>query len=133
MSDTLDLDRERLDGLVRLTHLIYGLHSLAILTGLIGTATVIGSFLWSIPSIAGVILNYAKRGDTLGTFVETHFRWQIRTFWYAVLWYLLAGFLFVTIIGIPFAFVMFLVLGPWVIYRVVRGWLALNEWRPMPV
>ena len=119
------------EGLVAWTHLIYGLHSLAILTGLVGTATVVGSFLWSIPSIVGVILNYVKRADTRGTFLESHFRWQIRTFWYALLWYVLAVLLFVTVIGIPFAFVMFVVLGPWVIYRVARGWLALNERRPM--
>jgi uncharacterized membrane protein len=132
MQDAFEPEQATLDGLVRLTHLIYGLHSLAILTGLVGTASVVGAFLWSIPSIVAVILNYAKRSDTYGTFIESHFRWQIRTFWYALLWYLVAGFLFVTIIGIPFAFVMFVVLGPWVIYRVARGWLALNERRPMP-
>lgn len=132
MQNAFEPEQATLDGLVRLTHLIYGLHSLAILTGLVGTATVVGSFLWSIPSVVAVILNYAKRSDTYGTFVESHFRWQIRTFWYALLWYLVAGFLFVTIIGIPFAFVMFVVLGPWVVYRVARGWLALNERRPMP-
>ena len=132
MRDAFESDQATLDGLVRLTHLIYGLHSVAILTGLLGTATVVGSFLWGIPSIVGVILNYAKRSDTYGTFVESHFRWQIRTFWFAFLWWLIGILLFVTIIGIPFALVMFLVLGPWVIYRVARGWLALNERRPMP-
>jgi uncharacterized membrane protein len=132
MIDPFEPDEATVEGLVRVTHVIYGLHSIAILTGLIGTATVVGSFLWSIPSIVGVILNYVKRADTRGTFLESHFRWQIRTFWYALLWYVLAVLLFVTIIGIPFAFVMFVVLGPWVIYRVARGWLALNERRPMP-
>jgi uncharacterized membrane protein len=132
MTDPFEPEEATVEGLVRVTHVIYGLHSIAILTGLIGTATVVGSFLWSIPSIVGVILNYVKRADTRGTFLESHFRWQIRTFWYALLWYVLAVLLFVTIIGIPFAFVMFVVLGPWVIYRVARGWLALNERRPMP-
>jgi uncharacterized membrane protein len=132
MLDPFEPEEATVEGLVRVTHVIYGLHSVAILTGLIGTATVVGSFLWSIPSIVGVILNYVKRADTRGTFLESHFRWQIRTFWYALLWYVLAVLLFVTIIGIPFAFVMFVVLGPWVIYRVARGWLALNERRPMP-
>jgi len=132
MTDPFEPEEATVEGLVRVTHVIYGLHSIAILTGLIGTATVVGSFLWSIPSIVGVILNYVKRADARGTFLESHFRWQIRTFWYALLWYVLAVLLFVTIIGIPFAFVMFVVLGPWVIYRVVRGWLALNERRPMP-
>jgi uncharacterized membrane protein len=133
MTDTFDLDeRDRLEGLVRLTHLIYGLHSLAILTGLLGTATIVGSFLGGIPSIVAVILNYVKRDETRGTFLESHFRWQIRTFWYALLWVLVASLLILTIIGIPVAILMFFVLGAWVVYRVARGWLALNERRPMP-
>ena len=133
MSDAFDLDeRDRLEGLVRLTHLIYGLHSLAILTGLLGTATIVGSFLGGIPSIVAVILNYVKRDDTRGTFLESHFRWQIRTFWYAFLWVLVALLLLVTIIGIPVAFLIFFALGAWVVYRVARGWLALNERRAMP-
>jgi uncharacterized membrane protein len=100
MTDTLELDRDRLDGLVRITHLIYALHGLAILAGLLGTATVLGSFVGGIPSIAAVILNYVKRSETRGTFLESHFRWQIRTFWYALLWVVLAILLVLTIVGI---------------------------------
>jgi uncharacterized membrane protein len=132
MTDPLEPDQATVDGLIRITHLIYGLHSLAILTGVLGTATIVGSFLGGIPSIVAVILNYAKRADTRGTFLESHFRWQIRTFWYALGWALLAGFFMITFIGIPIALLMFLVLGAWVVYRVARGWLALNERRPMP-
>jgi len=132
MNDPLEPDQATVDGLIRITHLIYGLHSLAILTGVVGSATIVGSFLGGIPSIVAVILNYVKRPDTHGTFLESHFRWQIRTFWYALLWVVLAGVLFVTIIGIPVALLMFLLLGAWVVYRVARGWLALNERRPMP-
>jgi uncharacterized membrane protein len=133
MTDTLELDRDRLDGLVRITHLIYALHALAILAGLLGTATVVGSFVGGIPSIAAVILNYVKRSETRGTFLESHFRWQIRTFWYALLWVVLAILLVLTIVGIVIALPMLLVLSVWVVYRVGRGWLALNERRPMPV
>jgi len=132
MNDPLEPDQTTVDGLIRITHLIYGLHSLAILTGVLGTATIVGSFLSGIPSIVAVILNYVKRADTRGTFLESHFRWQIRTFWYALLWVVLAACVAVTIIGIPIAMLMFLVLGAWVVYRVARGWLALNERRPMP-
>jgi uncharacterized membrane protein len=132
MTDPLEPDQATVDGLIRITHLIYGLHSLAILTGVLGTATIVGSFLGGVPSIVAVILNYVKRADTRGTFLESHFRWQIRTFWYAFGWVLLAGFLVITLIGIPIALLIFLVVGAWVVYRVARGWLALNERRPMP-
>ncbi|HWP64812.1 MAG TPA: hypothetical protein VNO26_02730 [Candidatus Limnocylindria bacterium] len=125
-------DAATVDGLVRLTHLIYALHSLAIVTGLLGSATIVGSFVGGVPSIIAVVLNYAKRADTRGTFLESHFRWQIRTFWWALAWVVVAALLFVTVIGIPLAFLVFLGAGIWVVYRIVRGWLALNERRPMP-
>jgi uncharacterized membrane protein len=92
---------------------------------------VIGSFLFSIPSVIAVILNYVKRGDARGTWAESHFRWQIRTFWYAMLWAIIAAVLFITIIGVPVAMVMFLVLSAWLIYRVARGWIRLRDKRPM--
>jgi uncharacterized membrane protein len=78
-------------------------------------------------------MNYARRSATVGTFLESHFRWQIRTFWFALLWALVAVVLFMTIIGIPFAFLGVFALGIWIIYRVVRGWLALRDRRPMYV
>src|SRR5438045_9535933 len=72
--------------LVVLTHVIYGLHAFSLLTGIVGTATVVGAFLIGWPSLIGVILNYAKRSEARGTWLESHFRWQIRTFWYGLLW-----------------------------------------------
>ena len=132
MRDPLEPSAATVDPLVRLTHLIYGLHSLAIVTGVLGSATIVFSFLCGIPSIIAVILNYAKRSETRGTFLESHFRWQIRTFWGALAWWILAWVLFFTLIGIPIALLIFVVTGAWVIYRVARGWLALNERQPMP-
>src|SRR5262249_9556282 len=117
--------------LVTLTHIIYGLHSLSVLIGLTSAATVVGGFVFSLPSIFAVILNYVKRGEARGSFLESHFRWQIRTFWYALLWCILAGLCFVTLIGIPLAFLIFFGAGIWVMYRVVRGWMALADGRPM--
>ena len=64
-----------------------------------------------------------------GTFLDSHFSWQIRTFWYAVLWIVVAFLLLVTIIGIPFAWLIVVATGLWVLYRILRGWLALNEGR----
>jgi len=114
-------------------NVVYALHTLAIVVGVIGTATVIGSFLWSIPSILAVILNYAKRSEAYGTWLESHYRWQIRTFWYAALWVLCSWILIVTIIGIPIAWVIFAATSAWLIYRIARGWLRLRDRQPMYV
>lgn len=117
--------------LVTLTHLIYGLHAFSVLIGLTSAATVVGAFVFGLPSIVAVVLNYAKRGEVRGTMLESHFRWQLRTFWYAALWILVGLALLLTIIGIPLAIAVFSGAGIWVIYRVVRGWIALNDRRPM--
>lgn len=114
-------------GLVRLTHIIYLLHGFSVLMGILGPALIITTFLTGWPSIIAVILNYAKRSDVRGTYLESHFSWQIRTFWYTLLWLLIAGLLFVTVIGILFAYILAAGAGIWVIYRILRGWLALNE------
>ena len=112
-------------------NVVYALHTLAIVVGVLGAATVIGSFLGSVPSILAVILNYAKRGETYGTWLESHYRWQIRTFWFALGWFLLGGLLFATIIGIVIALPIFAVITAWVIYRIARGWLRLRDRLPM--
>jgi uncharacterized membrane protein len=128
------MDGERApEGLVRLTHIIYGLHAFSAVTGIVSSVAVVTAFLTGWPSLLGVILNYAKRADVRGTYLESHFRWQIRTFWFALLWVVVAFCLFVTIIGIPFAWLMLVVTGVWVLYRIVRGWLALNDERAIEV
>ena len=121
------------EGLVRLTHLIYGLHAFSALMGVISPAAVVTAFLTGWPSILAVILNYVKRSEVRGTWLDSHFGWQIRTFWYALLWVAIAALLFVTIVGIPFAWLLFVAAGIWVLYRIIRGWLALLEGRPILV
>ena len=116
-------------GLVRLTHIIYGLHAFSALMGVISSAAVVTAFLTGWPSILAVILNYAKRRDVRGSLLESHFRWQIRTFWFALFWVVVAVFLFVTVILIPLAWLVVVITGLWVLYRIGRGWLALNEGR----
>lgn len=119
--------------LVSWTQAIYGLHALSLLIGIVGAATVVGAFLIGWPSIIAVILNYVKRGDVRGTWLESHFRWQIRTFWFGLLWVSLC-LLFVVMtlgIGILIAWLPIGLLGLWFIYRIIRGWLALNDRRPM--
>ena len=89
------------------------------------------AFLTGWPSIIAIFLNYAKRRDVRGTFLESHFRWQIRTFWFALLWCVIGTLLIVTLVGIPLALAVFFADSVWVIYRIVRGWLALQDRKPM--
>lgn len=122
---------------INLTHLMYGLHTLSVCIGVATSVTVVGAFVFGLPSILAVILNYVKRSEVKGTYLESHFRWQLRTFWFAVLWGLVALLitlvLAVTIVGLLVAWLPILVVGVWVIYRIVRGWLTLNERRPVGV
>jgi uncharacterized membrane protein len=125
------------DSLVRLTHILYGLHALGLAIGAFGAASVLGSFLFGWPSIIAVIINYVKRDAVRGTWLESHFRWQIRTFWFALAWALVVALvslpLAVVLIGIGTWVAGLFVLGLWAIYRIARGWLVLNGHRAMPV
>ena len=91
----------------------------------------IGGFVGSVPSIIAVIINYAKRSGARGSWVASHYRWQIRTFWFALLWLLLAVVLIVTVVGAPVGLGLLLVLTVWLIYRIARGWLRLLDNREM--
>ena len=119
-------------GLLTLTHVIYGLHAFSAVTGLVGAAFIVTAFLTGWPSLIAVVLNYVKRGETRGSFLESHFRWQIRTFWFALLWLALAVLAGLTFIGLPLAWVIALLSGLWVLYRIARGWLRLVSGREMP-
>jgi uncharacterized membrane protein len=120
------------ESLVRLTHVIYGLHAFSAVMGMLGPAFIVTAFLTGWPSIIAVIINYVKRDDARGTFLDSHFGWQIRTFWYAVLWVLVMVVLILTFFGIPLAWLMGVIVGIWVLYRIARGWITLNDGRAMP-
>ena len=124
---------EKLEGLKAWTHVIYGLHAFSVIVGVTTTAFIVTAFLMGWPSIIAVILNYVKRSDAAGTFLESHFRWQIRTFWFAALWGAIGIVLWVTLLGIPFALGLWIATGLWVAYRVIRGWIALAKGKPLPV
>ena len=85
------------------------------------------SFFVAITCIVAIVLNYIKREDMQGTFLQSHFRWQIRTFWFALLWGVLGGITTFILIGWAVLFAN----SVWVIYRLAKGWLRLNENRPM--
>ncbi len=121
------------ESLITYTHVIYALHALAVLIGITTFHTIVLSFVGSLPSIVAVIMNYARRSATYGTFLESHFRWQIRTFWYALLWTCVCVLLIVTLVGALIGLPGLAAVGIWIAYRVIRGWLALRDRKPMYV
>lgn len=121
--------------LLFVSQLVYILHGLSIVIGLMTGATIISAFLFGWPSIAAVILNYIMAPDARGTFLQSHFSWQIRTFWYGMIWTVLVaivGVLLAPFVIGPFIWLIgFVVLGIWVAYRIVVGWLRLRQYRPV--
>ena len=121
------------ESMVRLTHLIYGLHAFSAVMGILTSAFIVTAFVTGWPSIIAVIINYVKRSDSRGTFLDSHFGWQIRTFWWALLWLLAVILLIFTVVGIPLAWLLGVGVGIWVLYRIIRGWITLGNSQPMPV
>ncbi len=122
---------------LRATQWVYALHAVGLVLGAFGAATIVGSFLFGWPSLIAVVINYAMRADARGTWLESHFTWQIRTFWFALLWAAL-----VALISLPLTLVLIgfgtwalgmALLGLWAVYRITRGWLRLNAHQAMPV
>jgi uncharacterized membrane protein len=146
MSDALTPGSNRFDdgfglvpdpSLITYTHAIYALHAVSVAIGVTSPATIVGSFVFGLPSILAVVLNYARQPEVEGTWLKSHFRWQIRTFWYALLWMFVAGLLSAPLALVLVGFLTFylaaMIVGAWVIYRVVRGWVALRAGRVMPI
>jgi uncharacterized membrane protein len=121
------------EGMVTLTHVNYGLHAFSALMGILGPAVIVTAVRTGWPSIIAVIIQYARRSDVRGTYLDSHFGWQIRTFWYALLLVVIVALLFISIFGIPLAWILAIIAGLWVVYRITRGWIALINSEPMPV
>jgi uncharacterized membrane protein len=119
------------ESLLTYTHVMYALHSVAVLIGVTTFHTIIGSFVGSLPSIVAVVMNYARRSAARGTYLESHFRWQLRTFWFAVLWAFVSGLALISIIGFLAGLLGLAALTIWIVYRLLRGWLALRDKKPM--
>ena len=99
--------------LKNLTQVVYILYALSYFAG--------------ITAIIGIIINYVKKEEVAGTWLESHFRWQIRTFWFGLLWAVIGAATVVILIGFAILFANFC----WIIYRIVKGWLNLNDNKPM--
>ena len=135
MSDA-NVVRESDSSLITTLHVTYALHAVGLAIGAFGASTVVGSFIFGWPSIIAVIVNYVKRSEARGTWLESHFAWQIRTFWQAVGWSLAIG-----LVGLPLVLLLglglivwavgFFALGVWAIYRIAKGWLRLKERQPI--
>ena len=126
------------DSLVTITHVVYALHTLSLVIGAVGAVSIIGAFVFGWPSIIAVIINYVKRSEVRGTYLDSHFSWQIRTFWWALLIAVSIGVIGLVLLpllgfGLVIWGIGFFVIGIWAIYRIARGWLALMDRRPMPV
>jgi uncharacterized membrane protein len=128
--------REPSASLVDYVQWMYALHALSAAIGILGSSLIITAFVFGLPSIVAVVMNYVRRDDARGTWLESHFAWQLRTFWLALLWMVvlavLGAIFALTIIGLPLAFAFFLGLigvGIWAVYRIARGWLKLREGR----
>ena len=104
---------EELAGLKNIVLVVYALQAL--------------SFLWGVTAIIGIVIDYVKREDAVGTIYESHFDWQIRSFWWALLW-LVVG---MVLIFVGIGFIVLFAAWVWMIYRVVKGWLKLNESKPV--
>ena len=120
--------------LVSYTHWMYALHALAAVIGISTAAFIATAFVFSIPSIIAVIMNYLKRDDVRGTWLDSHFGWQLRTFWYAALWVVIVVVLSTPLVlllglGLITMWIGISLVGLWILYRVVRGWLALKDGR----
>lgn len=93
------------------------------------------SFAFSLGALSWLplIINYVKRGDAAGTFVQSHHSWQIRSFWWYLFWMVLGGVLFITVIGIPLAWLIWAGAWLWKAYRLIKGFVDLNGNKAMPV
>ncbi len=106
-------DDEKLKSAKTITLVVYGLQAVAFIVG--------------ITAIIAIIINYVKRADVQGTWLASHFKWQIRTFWYSLLWSIVGVALLFAVVGY-FILVANLI---WIIYRIVKGWLRLVDGKPM--
>ena len=110
------VDRDR-QGLTTLTHVMYALHTAS-------------WFSAGIFSVIAIIINYVKRPDLPDEFFRSHFRWQARSFWFTLLWLVLASPLWILVIP---GWLAYVVIGLWYLYRFIRGWLAFSSNQPMPM
>ena len=105
----------KLESLKQITMVCYILYAVSLFVG--------------ITALVAVVVNYVKREDAAGTLYESHFTWQIRTFWWGLLWAVVGMATTIVVVG----FAVLLADAVWCIYRIVKGFLNWNDGKPMPV
>jgi uncharacterized membrane protein len=119
-------------GDVQLVHLLYLLHSIGLVIGAASQAvTMIGAFVFGWASIIAIIINYVKRDELKGSFLESHLVWQADTFWRCLIVMLIGVMLYFLLVGFFINWLVFGLVGLWAVYRIIKGWLALKEGRPV--
>ena len=115
---------------------VYALFAVAAVIGVASHGFPLFAPLFGLVGLIAIVVAYVKRGEAAGTWLASHFRWLIRTFWWSLLWALIGGLVLVTLglvlIGIPIAFAIWAVDTIWVIYRVIRGYLLFHSSQPVP-
>jgi uncharacterized membrane protein len=101
--------------LQKLAMIVYALQAASLFTG-------------TLTLFAGAIINYVRRDDVRGSWIESHFRWQTKTFWYSLIWLLIGGVSTIFLVG----WAILLAASIWLVYRIAKGWVYLSEQRPMP-
>jgi uncharacterized membrane protein len=117
--------------LLSTTLLVYAVFGVAAIASLV-SAGVLSTPLLGLIGIIGLILAYVKRGEAAGTWLQSHYRWLMRTFWFSVLWNIVGWLAAVTLIGIPIAIGIWLATTIWVLYRLIRGYVLFKESKPVP-
>ena len=112
--------------------LVYVLFAIAVLGALLAHGLIVFAPLVGLAGVVGVIVAYVKRGEAQGTWVASHFTWLIRTFWWSLLWDVVAVVLFITLIGIPIALAILVGTSIWGIYRLIRGFLSFKDSAAIP-
>lgn len=116
--DTTKIEEQLQDPNKNVALIVYGLQLIGILTA-------------GIAFIIGVIMNYVKKDDVVGTFLESHFDWQIKTFWISLIWSIIGFVAAITIVLLPLAWLIWFVVMVWAIYRAIKGIFNLLENKPM--
>jgi uncharacterized membrane protein len=122
--------------LISMTLLVYALFGVAAVAGLVSSGFPLIAPLTGIIGIVGIILAYVKRAEATGTWLESHYRWLIRTFWFSLLWGAVGAVIFVLlliiVIGVFIGYLIWVATTIWVLYRLVRGYMLFNESKPIP-
>ena len=122
--------------LISMTLVVYALFGAAAIIALVSSGFPLIAPLFGIVGIIGIILAYVKRGEATGTWLASHYRWLIRTFWYSLLWGCIGAIIFVLLaiilIGLVIGYVIWVATTIWVLYRLIRGYVLFKESRPIP-